>query len=57
MRGVGFALKRNEPRLKAAINRALLDIESTGEAATIWDAWFGPGTDMPMTRTFKIRAD
>jgi polar amino acid transport system substrate-binding protein len=56
-RDVGFALKKNEPRLKAAINRALLDIESSGEAATIWDAWFGPGTDMPMTRTFKIQAD
>jgi polar amino acid transport system substrate-binding protein len=56
-RDVGFALKRNEPRLKAAINRALLDIESSGEAATIWGAWFGPGTDMPMTRTFKIQAD
>jgi polar amino acid transport system substrate-binding protein len=56
-RDVGFALKKNEPRLKATINQALLDIESSGEAATIWDAWFGPGTDAPMTRMFKIQAD
>jgi polar amino acid transport system substrate-binding protein len=56
-RDVGFALKQNELRLKSAINQALLDIESSGEAATIWDAWFGPATDAPMTRTFKIQAD
>jgi polar amino acid transport system substrate-binding protein len=29
-RDVGFALKKNEPRLKATINQALLDIESSG---------------------------
>ena len=56
-RDVGFALKKDEPRLKAAINQALLEIESSGDAANIWNAWFGPGTDMPMARTFKIRAD
>jgi polar amino acid transport system substrate-binding protein len=56
-RDVGFALKMDEPRLKAAINQALLEIESSGDAAKIWNAWFGPGTDMPMARTFKIQAD
>lgn len=56
-RDVGFALKKDEPRLKAAINQALLEIESSGDAAKIWNAWFGPGTDMPMARTFKIQAD
>jgi polar amino acid transport system substrate-binding protein len=56
-RDVGFALKKNEPRLKAAVNEALLDIESSGDAAKIWDAWFGPGTEAPMTRTFKIQTD
>jgi polar amino acid transport system substrate-binding protein len=56
-RDVGFALKQNEPRLKATINQALLDIESSGEAATIWETWFGPGTEAPMARTFKIQAE
>lgn len=55
-RNVGFALKKDEPRLKAAINQALLDAEATGEAARIWDAWFGPGTPQPIKRTFKIDA-
>jgi polar amino acid transport system substrate-binding protein len=56
-RDVGFALKQNEPRLKATINQALLDLESSGEAATIWKTWFGPGTEAPMARTFKIQAE
>jgi polar amino acid transport system substrate-binding protein len=56
-RDVGFALKQNEPRLKATINQALLDLESSGEAATIWETWFGPGTEAPISRTFKIQAD
>jgi polar amino acid transport system substrate-binding protein len=56
-RDVGFALKQNEPRLKATINQALLDLESSWEAATIWETWFGPGTEAPISRTFKIQAD
>jgi polar amino acid transport system substrate-binding protein len=56
-RNVGFALKKDEPRLKNAINTALLDVESSGEAAKIWDVWFGPGSEAPMQRTFTIRAD
>jgi polar amino acid transport system substrate-binding protein len=56
-RDVGFALKQNEPRLKATLNQALLDLESSGEAATIWETWFGPRTEAPMARTFKIQAE
>jgi hypothetical protein len=39
------------------INQALLDIESSGEGMKIWDVWFGPGSDLPMERKFKIQAD
>jgi polar amino acid transport system substrate-binding protein len=56
-RNVGFALKKDEPRFKDAINRALLDIEASGEAARVFDVWFGPGTEQPMPRKFKIQAD
>ena len=41
-RNVGFALKKDEPRFKDAVNKALLDVEASGEAAKIFDAWFGP---------------
>jgi len=56
-RNVGFALKKDEPRLKDAINRALLDIEKSGEAAHVFETWFGPGSAEPTTRAFKIEAD
>jgi polar amino acid transport system substrate-binding protein len=56
-RNVGFALKKDEPRFKAAINRALLDVEASGEAEKIFKAWFGPGSDMPMERKFRIQPD
>ena len=56
-RNVGFALKKDEPRFKDAVNRALLDIDSSGEAAKIFDAWFGPGSEQPMTRKFNIQPD
>src|SRR5450631_941993 len=56
-RNVGFALKKDEPRFKDSINRTLLDIESTGEAAKIFDAWFGPSSEQPMVRKFKIQPD
>ncbi len=56
-RNVGFALKKDEPRFKDAINRALLDIEASGEAAKIFDTWFGPGSQEPMPRKFKIQPD
>ena len=53
-RNVGFALKKDEPRFKSAINKALLDIEASGEAAKIFDVWFGPKSQEPMPRKFKI---
>jgi polar amino acid transport system substrate-binding protein len=56
-RDVGFALKKDEPRFKDAINKALLDIEASGEAAKIFEAWFGPQSAEPMTRKFTIRSD
>jgi hypothetical protein len=39
------------------VNAALLDVESSGEAAKIWEVWFGSGSAAPMRRTFSIRAD
>jgi polar amino acid transport system substrate-binding protein len=56
-RNVGFALKKDEPRFKDAVNKALLDVETSGDAAKIFEAWFGPQSPEPMTRKFKIQAD
>ena len=56
-RNVGFALKRDEPRFKHAINKALLDVEASGDAVKIFETWFGPKSPEPMARKFKIQAD
>jgi polar amino acid transport system substrate-binding protein len=56
-RDVGFAMKKNEPRFKEAINNALLDLETSGEAAKIFEAWFGPQSSEPMMRKFSIRSE
>ena len=56
-RNVGFALKKDEPRFKQAVNQALLDTEASGEAEKIFAAWFGPGSQMPMERKFRIQPD
>ena len=50
-------MKKGEPRFKDAINKALLDVEASGDAAKIFDTWFGPQSPEPMTRKFKIKAD
>ncbi len=41
-RTAGFALKKNEPRLLDLVNQTLLQLEASGEAAKIYDAWFAP---------------
>jgi polar amino acid transport system substrate-binding protein len=50
-------LKRDEPRFKDAINKALLDVEASGDAVKIFETWFGPKSPEPMARKFKIQAD
>lgn len=51
-RTAGFALKKNEPSFLAFVNRTLLQLEASGEAAKIFDAWFAP-----LPRTFRIAPD
>jgi polar amino acid transport system substrate-binding protein len=51
-RTAGFALKKDEPRFLEFVNRTLLQLEASGEAAKIFDAWFAP-----VPRTFRIAPD
>jgi polar amino acid transport system substrate-binding protein len=51
-RTAGFGLKKNEPRFTDFVNRTLLDLEASGEAAKIFDAWFAP-----LKRPFQIKPD
>lgn len=51
-RTAGFALKKNEPRFLEFVNRTLINLEASGQAAKIFDAWFAP-----VPRTFRITPD
>jgi polar amino acid transport system substrate-binding protein len=51
-RTAGFALKKNEPRLLEFVNRTLLALEASGDAAKIYRNWFAPAP-----RSFRIHPD
>jgi polar amino acid transport system substrate-binding protein len=51
-RTAGFALKKDEPGFRDFVNQTLLELETSGEAAKIYDAWFAP-----VPRTFHIQPD
>ena len=42
--------------LLKAVNDELVKLEKTGEAAKIYDVWFGPATKTPQPRAFTIEA-
>jgi polar amino acid transport system substrate-binding protein len=48
----GFALKKDEPQFRDFVDRTLLDLEASGEAKKIYDAWFAP-----LPRDFRIQPD
>jgi polar amino acid transport system substrate-binding protein len=56
-RAAGIAMKKGETGLRDAVNRALLGLEASGEAAYIYDAWFGPKSENPLPRTFRIQRE
>jgi polar amino acid transport system substrate-binding protein len=51
-RTAGFGIKKSEPRFTAFVDETLLDLEKSGEAAKIFNAWF-PG----VKRNFTLKAN
>ncbi len=51
-RTAGFGIKKSEPRFKSVVDRTLLDLETEGAAARIFDTWFAP-----LKRPFIIKPD
>jgi polar amino acid transport system substrate-binding protein len=47
-------LPKGEKTLQVAVNNALVDMENSGEAAAIFNRWFGPNSTAPIVRIFKI---
>lgn len=50
----GLAVRKGEKAMLHAVNRALEDLEASGEAAAIFDEWFGPRSDYAQRRLFSI---
>lgn len=53
-RNAGFGIKMGEVTLKFAVDQALYDMEENGEAAKVFDVWFGPKSPVPIERSFVI---
>jgi polar amino acid transport system substrate-binding protein len=55
---IALGLRKDEPAMKALVDAALRDLETSGEADRLFFKWFGPGTRLQyQTRTFKIESD
>lgn len=50
----GLGLRKGEPALEKAINDALDQLETSGEAQKLFDKWMGPATIYQMKRDFTI---
>jgi polar amino acid transport system substrate-binding protein len=50
----GLGVRKGDKELVGAVNRALENLETSGEAAAIFDKWFGPGSNYEQHRLFKI---
>jgi len=53
---IGVGVTKGESALLQAVNDELVKLEKSGEAAKIYDTWFGPQTSTPAPRSFTIEA-
>jgi polar amino acid transport system substrate-binding protein len=53
----GLGMRKGDTNLVNFVNKTILEMEKSGEAAKIFAKWFGPGTQFHLDRTFKITAD
>jgi polar amino acid transport system substrate-binding protein len=49
-----LGVKKDEPALLAAVNKALEDMEAAGEIEALWVKWYGPGTKFNLPREKKL---
>lgn len=51
---IGIGIPKGEAALKKAVDDTLVELENSGKAGQIYNAWFGPDTKTPLTRLYKI---
>ncbi|WP_281543489.1 transporter substrate-binding domain-containing protein [Grimontia sp. SpTr1] len=54
MKQDGLGVIENDSKMRDAVNRALQEIESSGEYLTIYNRWFGPDSETPMPLENRI---
>ena len=52
----GLAVRKGNPQFLAAVDQTLLELERSGEAAKIYDKWFGKDSPLAIKRLFTITA-
>jgi polar amino acid transport system substrate-binding protein len=50
----GLGIRQGEDAFRNEVNRALVKLEKSGDAAKIFRKWFGPWTETPLKRNFTI---
>jgi polar amino acid transport system substrate-binding protein len=50
----GLGIRKGDQNFLGFVNDALLEMEQSGEAQKIYDRWFGPNSEVPIHRGFKI---
>ncbi|MCH4272653.1 ABC transporter substrate-binding protein [Kerstersia gyiorum] len=51
---IGVGIPKGETALKAFVDETLVELEQSGKAQQIYDAWFGPDTKTPLARIYRI---
>ena len=55
---IAIGIRKGEPKLKAAIDAALRELERSGEGARLFVKWFGMDSPLKIpTRSFKFDSD
>lgn len=49
---IGIGVRKGEPRVLAAVNDTLTELEKSGQGAQIFDRWFGKNSNLKMKRSF-----
>lgn len=50
----GLGIRKGEEAFVVEVNRILVKLEKSGEAAKLFAKWFGPKSEIPLKRNFKI---
>ncbi|WP_165672309.1 ABC transporter substrate-binding protein [Metapseudomonas otitidis] len=51
---IGVGIPKGEAALTEFVDQSLRELEGSGDAQKIYDAWFGPSTPTPLARLYRI---